>query len=61
MTQMFVLNNKILKSQAGSHLLLSFSVAGLQLQNLLKAATGRHGISQRKVAFTLTQMTLWVG
>lgn len=29
------------------HLLLGFSVAGFQLQNLLKAATGRHGISQR--------------
>lgn len=37
-----------------SHLLLGLSIARLQFQNLLKAAIGCHGISQRQVALALT-------
>lgn len=42
-----------------THLFMSVSVAGFQLQNLLKAADGSHSIAQRQVTLALTQVTLW--
>lgn len=36
-----------------SYFLLSLAVVGLQLQNLLEAAAGSHGIAEQQVALAL--------
>ena len=48
--------NRVFSSH--SYLLLGLHVSRLQLQNLLEAAAGCHGVAERQVALALSQVAL---